>query len=79
MEVSAERRERDSAVGGKWCRTGFSCSREGECGGALHARWWCGAEELEERMAGGLPEMEGMAVRRSGGGGGGGLRTAASR
>ena len=32
------------------------------------------------RMAGGLPEMEGMAVRRSGGGGGGGgLRTAASR
>ena len=71
MEVSAERRERDSAVGGKWCRTGFSCSREGECGGDLHRRWWCGAEELEERMAGGLPEMEGMAVRRSGGGGGG--------
>ena len=30
-------------------------------------------EEMEERLAGGLPEMEGMAVQRSGGSGGGGL------
>ena len=36
-------------------------------------------EEQEERVAGGLSEMEGMAVQRSGGGGGGGWRTAASR
>ena len=63
---------------GRWPECG------GECWGKVERE-----EELEERMVGGLPEMEGMAVWRSGGGGGlrrrrrrledGGLRTAASR
>ena len=47
--------------------------------GCATGRGKSGRRVLEERMAGGLPEMEGMAVRRSGGGGGGGLRTVASR
>ena len=91
-KVAMVRRERrsggDGEDGSGFCRGGRRWRWRRMIGMGKSGRFVEGLGSGRRRMvggeaadlAGGLPEMEGMAVRRSGGGGGGGgLRTAASR